>query len=395
MPSNKNAVIRYKILDELLSDSSRQYTREMLVQRVNEALDYDSHGYSFDLDANYKPTVTKRTVEKDLRAMEEIFEVELVESSCEFEYLGRKKTVRYADQTRSIFSKPLSSDEKKLLLEVFNTLGQFSGLDNFEWINELKTKLSEHDSFGISAVDGVDTEQRKVIDFSSNEYLKNKEYLAWFFTAISNKRVVRIKYRKFDSAEAKDIILYPYMLKQFNGRWYLLGTPDLDPDLAYNPNFIANFPLDRIEEKAYYDGIPYIDCPVNLEDIYDEIYGMTYYWDKPVEHIILACKNSTYNYIKTKPIHPYQTPLDTSGQDEYHRRYPELTDYFFLRFDLKLNRELESLIRSYGDDLIVIEPKELRDRICEKSESTLKIYKMLSNLEREAIKKVDKRGEVQ
>ena len=211
MPANKNAVVRYIILDRMLSDQHHYYTRTQLLNAVNDSL----KGIDEALQ------VSKRTIEMDLRDMEDIFQIDLDESKI----INGKKIIWYADQTRSIFSKPLSDDEKMLLNEVLSTLGQFSGLDNFVWLDDLKTKLGNQVSFGGSEFDtGSGTPQRKVISFSSNEFLQNKEYLGWFFSAITNKKVVSITYRKFDAESAQEIIAYPYMLKQYRDRWYLLCT---------------------------------------------------------------------------------------------------------------------------------------------------------------------------
>lgn len=242
----------------MLSDQHHYYTRTQLLNAVND--------YLKGVDEALQ--VSKRTIEMDLRDMEDIFQIDLDESKV----INGKKAIRYADQTRSIFSKPLSDDEKMLLKEVLSTLGQFSGLDNFVWLDDLKTKLGDQLSFGGSELDAVNgAPQRKIISFSSNEFLQNKEYLGWFFSAITNKKVVSITYRKFDAENAQVIIAYPYMLKQYRDRWYLLCTPTCDKKLPYNPHFIANIPLDRIEAYEEVQNIPYVECQVDLDELFDDI----------------------------------------------------------------------------------------------------------------------------
>lgn len=61
MPTNKNALTRIKILDELLSDRFHNYTIDDMVERVNQ---YMSENYS---DTN---GVSRRTIEKDIRYIE-------------------------------------------------------------------------------------------------------------------------------------------------------------------------------------------------------------------------------------------------------------------------------------------------------------------------------------
>ena len=362
MPANKNAIVRYRILDRKLSDQHHYYTRTQLWNAVND--------YLKGIDEALQ--VSKRTIEMDLRDMEDIFHVDLDESMD----INGKTIIRYADQTRSIFSKPLSDDEKMLLNEVLSTLGQFSGLDNFTWLDDLKTKLGSQLSFGGSEFDaGNGVPQRKVISFSSNEFLQNKEYLGWFFSAITNKKVVSITYRKFDADKAQEIIAYPYMLKQYRDRWYLLCTPTRDKKQPYNPHFIANIPLDRIEAYEEVQNIPYVECQVDIDELFDDIVGVTYYWDKPVEHVVFAVHKSSVNYIRTKPIHPYQAELSKEKQAKLHRENPKLEDYSFFSLDCKLNYELSSLFRSYGPNLIVISPESLRMEMKENVFKMLELYK--------------------
>ena len=361
MPANKNAIVRYMILDRMLSDQHHYYTRTQLMNAVNDSL----RGIDESLQ------VSKRTIEMDLRDMEDIFQIELDESNT----INGKKIIRYEDQTRSIFSKPLSNDEKTLLYEVLNTLGQFSGLDNFEWLADLKTKLDNQLSFGGDHFSPNGTvQQRKAISFSSNEYLQNKEYLGWFFSAITNRKVVSIVYRKFDADRSQEIIAYPYMLKQFNDRWYLLCTPTCDKKMPYNPKFIANIPLDRIESYKEVQNIPYVDCQVDIDELYDDIVGVTYYWEKPVEHVVFAVHKSSAPYIRTKPIHPYQKELMAKTQDEMRIKYPSLAEYSFFALDCKLNYELKALFRSYGSNLVVLSPDILRDEMKENAMKQLELY---------------------
>ena len=61
MPINKNAIMRYKILDELLSDRYHNYTLDDLTKEVNRQL------------AEMRPDadcVVRRTIEKDIYFLE-------------------------------------------------------------------------------------------------------------------------------------------------------------------------------------------------------------------------------------------------------------------------------------------------------------------------------------
>ncbi len=58
----------------------------------------------------------------------------------------------------------------------------------------------------------------------------------------------------------KQYTVHPYQLKQFNDRWFLLCTPVADEFYPFDPEFIATFPLDRINTHfEYVEDIPYIN----------------------------------------------------------------------------------------------------------------------------------------
>ena len=145
MPANKNAVIRYKHLDELLSDRHHLYSRAELMAKVNAKLASD--GYS---------TVTKRTIEYDLLALTEIFGVEYDDNRVE-------NYIRYEDPAFSIFTKELTEDERVLLKSVLDTVGQFKGLPNFEWLEQLKEKLEHGERTAFERGAGEMPVQRKII----------------------------------------------------------------------------------------------------------------------------------------------------------------------------------------------------------------------------------------
>ena len=124
MPTNKNALTRYKYLDELLSDRHHFFDIHDLTDRVNEKL-----------ITSGLPEVTQRCIEKDINYLEyDPFFAEIER----FRVSGRR-CVRYADPSFSIFKKELSEEESNLILEVLNTIGQFDGWNDSKSDLDLKS----------------------------------------------------------------------------------------------------------------------------------------------------------------------------------------------------------------------------------------------------------------
>lgn len=373
MPSNKNAVIRYMFLDKLLSDRLHRYTCEELFHKVNERLEEAGYptigGDKSDYDRYIKSG--KRVIQLDIQALQDSpFNMEI--DSSEKRY--GSPIYRYADQTQSLFRKPLSDDEKRLLQEVLNTLGQFAGLDSFEWLHDLQEKLNDKRAFGRGEYDKGMPANRKIISFSTNNYLAGKDYLGTLFALISNKIVVEVEYAPFGE-EVRTIRLYPYLLKQYNDRWYLVGTPLADKKFPYRKDFFVNLPLDRMKAIHPVEGVPYIDCDEYFEERYEDIVGITYIESEPLTPITLAVKDSYTGYVDTKPLHGSQAKFSPEEQEQLHKKYRSFTGYTFYGLELKPNREFFNMIYRNGDNILLVCPKSIRDKMVEELENSLKKLK--------------------
>lgn len=383
MPKNKNAVIRYMFLDQLLSDRKRQYTCLDLVIKCNEMLRQAGYPTICDNNVGSRDEVNslnsedfksgKRLIQMDLQALQDSpFNMEIDNS----EKLYGAPVYRYKDQTRTLFSKQLSDDEKKLLKEVLNTLGQFSGVDSFAWLQDLREKLEDKHSFGDSYlnIDGKEVvDDRTIIAFEENRYLKNKEYLSKLFSYISNKQTINVTYQKFTETEVKTYSVYPYLLKQYNNRWYLICTPVTDETGVYNPELVLNLPLDRFAGEIKVDKRhKFKECAVELEERYEEIIGITYYKENPIDEIIFAVKDSAVPFIETKPLHESQRNcLDM----KYH-----IDGYKSFCIECRYNHELLQTLSSFGEEIIVLSPKHLREKIRARIEEQIKNYKFTEKI---------------
>lgn len=369
MPSNKNAVIRYMYLDQMLSDRYNKYTCEDLLRKVNERLEFAGYptigGDKSDYDRYIKSG--KRVIQLDLQSLQDSpFNMEIDSS----ERLYGSPVYRYADQTQSLFTKPLSDDEKRLLQEVLNTLGQFSGLDNFEWLNDLQEKLNNKRAFGRSEFDKDMQEPRKIISFSSNEYLEGKDYLGTLFSLISNKKVVDVEYEPFGES-IRTIRLYPYLLKQYNDRWYLIGTPLATEEFPFKKDFYVNLPLDRMKGIAGVEGEEYLDCDEYFEERFEDIVGVTWRDDEELTEIIIAVKDSFIGYVNTKPFHGSQVKLTAEQQALLHSKYAALEGYSFYSLTLKPNRELYNIIYRNGENVLLVSPDSIRRKMIDELERSL------------------------
>lgn len=342
MPTNKNALIRYKYLDRLLSDHHHYYDIHDLTEKVNDLL-YDD-GF---------PEVTQRCIEKDLNTLEYAPFSAPIER---FKWNG-KRCIRYEKRSFSIFVKEMSDEESCLLREVLNTIGQFDGLDNFKWLDDFKIGL------------GLE-ERRQIISFSNNPYLQNSNLLGTLFDNISNEVVIRLSYHTFSDATIRSIDFHPYLLKQYNDRWFLLGAADCDMK-------ILNFALDRIDKVESLPEKKYAECPEELYEHFDDIVGVTLYEDRPVEHIVFWTSDRSSDYVVTKPIHGSQVKFQGKEEDKLRNKYPKLERGSFFSIDCIENYELIRELCSFGIELIVLSPQHIKKEILTRTMNVLQNYKEL------------------
>lgn len=373
MPSNKNAVIRYMYLDQMLSDRYNKFTCEDLLKKVNERLAFAGYPTIGGDQSDYERYIKsgKRVIQLDLQALQESpFNMEIDSSE---KFYG-SPVYRYADQTQSLFSKSLSDDEKRLLQEVLNTLGQFSGLDSFEWLHDLQEKLNDKRAFGRGEYNKEMQVPRKIISFSSNDYLEGKDYLGTLFALISNKKVVDVEYEPFGEVP-RTIRLYPYLLKQYNDRWYLIGTPLATDEFPYREDFYINLPLDRMNGVTSVDGVDYVDCDEFFEERYEDIVGITWIKEEEQREIVFAVKDSYTGYVDTKPLHGSQIKFPADRQKELHDKYGAFDGYTFYSINVKPNRELYNTIYRNIESIILISPTRIRERMIQELTASLERLK--------------------
>lgn len=339
MPTNKNALTRYKYLDEMLSDRHHFYDIHDLTEKCNEKL----------IEAGF-PEVSQRCIEKDINYLEYApFYAEIERYRAH----GRR-CIRYKNPSFTIFRKDLSEEESNLILEVLNTIGQFDGLAHFEWLDRFKIGL------GLK-------KRPRIISFSNNPYLQNSNLLGVLFDNISNQVVVQLEYHTFSDMETKGIIFHPYLLKQYNNRWYLIGAADEDGK-------ILNYALDRIDAVTALPEIKYKTCNEDLSERFEDIVGVTLYEDREIEHILFWVSDQSKNYVETKPIHGSQCQYKGEWEEKYHSQYPSLNEGAFFSIDCIPNYELIRELCSFGKELIVLSPSSIQNDIFNRIKSMFDSY---------------------
>ncbi len=334
MATNKNAQLRYQILDKCFRNSGKRYFIEDLIAECDNVL--------MEIDPNSKG-ISRRQIFDDINFMEsaEGWSVELLRQKE-----GRRVYYQYADSSFSINNMPLNETDISRLLVSINTISQFKGMPQFEWMQDLLPKLTIGDSSKLSDV---------IMEFDNNQDLRGLEYVGIIYNAILYKKVLQIEYlQAFESKMC--LIIHPYYLKQYNNRWFLFG---------YNPSvhkYDWNLSLDRIISISEVNETYSPNIQIDWNDYFDDLIGVTKPEGEKAVEVILHFYGKTGHYISSKPIHGYQK----------HRWIDSET--LEVRLNLVVNYELEHFILSYADSVKVIQPQFLINKIEERLHNGYKQY---------------------
>ena len=129
MPVNKNALLRYKIIDRSLRNRYRRWTIEDLVDAVSDAL-YEMEGIS--------KGVSIRTVQSDIQIMRS----DRLGYNAPIEVYDQKY-YRYADPNYSITDMPLTAEDFNLIAKAVEMLGKVEGMMELQQMNKVLTRVKE------------------------------------------------------------------------------------------------------------------------------------------------------------------------------------------------------------------------------------------------------------
>ena len=338
MPTNKNALLRYQILDRCFSNRHRKYTIEDLVDAVNEAL-YDMYGSE----------VSVRQIRDDIKYMRDRVSYDAPIEAVPFD--GKRCFYRYSDPNYTIFNNELTVEEVTKLTSTIKMLGRYRGNSN-RWLEEVISNLELR--FGIK------TNREHVVSFEQNDQLRGLEFLAELIDSTINHQPLNLLYRTYNGKE-ENVVIHPYHVRQYNNRWFLFGL-----EQTTNGDRIANRALDRIV-KFSISNEPFIpNTFVDFTNHFDDVVGVSIpddYVEK--ETVVLKFDPDRFPYAVSKPIHHSQKIL--SEED------------CILQIEVRPNKEFESVVFSYFPDVEVIAPASLREEFKEKIEKNLKKYTSVQN----------------
>ncbi len=331
MPANKNALIRYKTIDNCLRNRYRRWTLDDLVDACSDAL-YDMEGIT--------KGVSVRTVQGDIQMMRS----DKLGYNAPIEVYDHKY-YRYADSDYSIMDMPMSQNDYEVMQEAVDMLRQLEDFGQFAEMADVVSRLQ--DKLAISR-----NNRKPIIHFDSVPDLKGIRLLNPLYNYIAHKQTLRIVYQSFSARQPSEYIICPYLLKEFRNRWFLFCSK------ASNL-LMFNLALDRIQSVEPVD-VPFLENPdFDPEHFFDDVIGVSKNIGSKPRTIKFWASREQSKYIKTKPIHRSQRLMKENPED----------GSCVFRIDVVFNIEMYSVFMSYGPGVRILYPqsavKYMRDKLRE------------------------------
>lgn len=329
MPVNKNAMLRYRIIDSCLTNNLRKYpSLQDIIAKIEDQL-----GSSISISM----------VNKDLSQMRSLY-------GAPIKYSQQHGGYFYEEDGYSIIDQPLTPDELAALDYSTALLNSLKGTHLFKHFENAINKLIQ--GYRISSV--LEKSSHQILDVEKPLSDGGSDWLKPILEKIVNRESLRFAYKRFDHPE-KEYLISPYLLKEYRSRWYVIGAQHSDKNLRV-------FALDRLQDILYSEEAFLYTDNFNPQEYFNYSFGITQVTHMNPEEVELLFDETTAHYIRSMPLHHSQRIL----KEDEHGLQVKLTVY--------PTRELIMSILSYGKGVKVLGSEKLKKLVKEEIVTMAKQY---------------------
>ena len=332
MPKNKDSLTRYIVINQLLA-KGKTATKNQMAAACSEKLD---------------KAISLRTIENDLKAMRHDTGLGY---NAPILYDHNSRGYYYSEPDFSIDNLPLADEDIQKLRLAASLLKQYKLVTSFNDFSGTIDKVVRLINYKKLQPKGKSLD---FIEFEKNPTTSGLEFIDHLIPFIRDKQVIKIRHKAFYREEIHEFTVHPFYLKEYKGRWYLVGyCEERDAMRTFGLERILKIEKELLKEFTYKH--------FNPEIYFDKFIGINVPENEP-EEIILRFKNNTGKYIFTQPIHHSQKLIKEEG--ETHE----------FNYHLAINWEFIGIILSWKDNLEVLSPEGFRNRIKRILEKSIKAY---------------------
>ncbi len=326
MPANKYALLRYRIIDRCLTNRMRPHPSKEDLRRACEEGLYGSEGERISIS----------TIEKDLWAMRNENELGY---HAPIVYNPEHRGYEYEDPDYSITGLNLGEQDLQALRFATLTLLQFRDMPVFQQYQSAIGRIFDRVH---STAPGEGLDQH--VQFEQAPQTLGTEHIALLMSGISERRVVRFTYRKFnaDGRAESERCIEPYLLKEYRNRWYLIGKPEGD-------RAVKTFALDRMRNVVLDESRFIRDPSFHPERYFRNSIGITA-GSEGVREFHWAAAPLLSHYLDSQPIHASQEPLENVK--------PPHPGWKCYRIQVHPTYELNQWILGFGAEVMPLGPED-------------------------------------
>jgi predicted DNA-binding transcriptional regulator YafY len=336
MATNKHAVIRYRVIDKCLRQVDKAWNWRSLAEAC---------AIELQRVTGKEHSLSERTIKGDLQNMRND---EALGYFAPIEYDRKEKSYYYSRRDYSITESPLNKSDSLELKNAIALLRQFTGFRHLEGIENIIQKLE------LLAYESR-TDESPIVHLAQPAAIPGQQWLDRLYDAIKSRTALMMRYKPFDREEFSGVIS-PYLLKEYDDRWYLYAQ-------FHEKGKLRTYGLERITQlqATLQDYRP--AQAFDPEQYFRDIIGVTLKSGSHSKKIVFDVFGNTIQYIKTKPLHHSQKLIE---EGKGHARFS---------IQVIPNFELETKFLSLGEFVRVLQPKSLVTSMSQRTERASDLYK--------------------
>lgn len=175
----------------------------------------------------------------------------------------------------------------------------------------------------------------------------SQKWLTTIVSAMRDRKAIMITYQSFWKDKTFTFTAYPYCLKLFKQRWYMLAASDGADDLRI---YSLDERMTNVEVTDEYYEIPSV---FDAEEYFSNYFGVIIGTDWEPQEVKIKVANDQVKYFDTLPLHVSQQKMEEES-DEYFTIY---------RYHLAPTHDFKKEIMSWGASVEVICPEDFRQEI--------------------------------
>lgn len=192
------------------------------------------------------------------------------------------------------------------------------------------------------------------IDFEAQGEMLGSEHIEPILAAIEERKKIEFVHENFWKNTRKTHLIAPYLLKEYQKRWYVVGIPEGSEEPR-------TYGLDRIVKLTTTTKLYTPTKKIDFKHLFDPVVGLIYSMGEP-EELRLSVHPNQYNYMRSLPLHPTQEVVSNTD------------DEVILKYWLIPNFELRQRILMLGSQVKVLQPEWFAQEVKEELKNAWERY---------------------